>query len=305
MSDYAYGEPVPMTLTDTAGNVATLASYTEVVLTIVQPDGTTLVKKKSDASLTANPYNFTWTQVGRHTFEYVTTGPDGGTVAQPFDTHAAGEAGIISLTDAKTQLRIPSTDTSRDTQIQGWIASLTPMVEDVVGPVVRATKDEWYDGGSPTILLRHEPIISVTSITEYVGHTGVALTEQPLTDATGDGYGYTVELPEGIVIRRGIQLTWPATINPWLVGNPVPFYPGIRNVHIVYVVGRTIVPANIKQGAEFILEHLWRTSQQGYSSTFGAPPSETELTYTPSGYLIPYKAMEALKPSARRRARIR
>lgn len=211
----------------------------------------------------------------------------------------AGPVSLVSLDDVKTHLNI--TDTTDDAELQTFIDAAQAPVEDVVGLVIQRTLDEWYDGGDPTILLRHIPVTSVTSVTEFIGHTPINLTEQPLSDPLGDGYGYTVESPAGIVTRRGVMTVNPPTINPWFVGNPVPFYPGVRNIRIQYVAGQATVPSNVQMGTLEVIRHAWET-QRGLTSGLPLPGYDEQMVPTPSGFLIPYRAMEYLKPSRWRKS---
>lgn len=284
---YAYGEPVTLTLTDSTGATANLANYADVVLTIVQPDGTNVTLKKSDATLTANPYVFQPTQSGRHVYYYVTTTPNGASSAQPFEVETAGVAPLVSLADAKAQLNI--TDASQDDELQGFIDAATAVVEGIVGPVVRRTYTEVHDGGGPFIVLNNPPIISVTSVTEMVGPTAYTLTDAEIDTVTG-AYSYSIDSYErGVIARR------------WSGGIVGPFVGGVRNIQVVYVSGRTSVPAPVRMGALLLIEHMWEQTQRGNSTNQPVPGvDEADVPYGSSketqafGLLAPYRKAPAL-----------
>lgn len=132
MAFYAYGEPVSLTLTDANGATANLSSYGEVVLTIVQPDATTVVLRKSDSTLTANPYVFAPTQTGRHAYYFITTTPNGATTPQPFTVKAQGQVAVISPADLAQYLADPSLDSDRAQYI---IDEAQALCESIVKPL--------------------------------------------------------------------------------------------------------------------------------------------------------------------------
>jgi hypothetical protein len=177
----------------------------------------------------------------------------------------AAPTDIISLDEAKDFLNIDN-DIS-DFEISGFITSASLAWVNRVGPVAGATTyDEWYDGGGSTIVLRHTPVTSVTSITEaYTDSLTYTLTADPL-DGTGVSgfYGYTLEKERGLLVRRAN-------------GTSLAFAKGVRNVHIVYVAGYTTAPEDIKEAVKALLKQGWET-QRGGSRRPGSEPA-------PQGYM--------------------
>lgn len=285
---YAYGEPVTLTLTKTDGTVAVLADYAEVVLTIVQPDGTSLTRTKTGSTLTANPYVFTPTQAGRHVYYYVTTTPNGASTPQPFDVEAAGAAGIVSLSEVKEALDI--TSTSNDTELQGMIDAATAVlvnhpgyrVADVVGST---SYTEWVDGGSGTIVLRHYPVTGNPTVTEYTPTAQVIAAEPLDTTSSFTGYGYQVDRTSGILTRTsgGLGTCWRG------------------RVKVVYTAGSTVVPADVRQAALVLVDHLWQT-QRGGVGTLPVGLDLTDETSAPAfgvGFTLPNRVRELLEPYTR------
>src|SRR2546430_16633512 len=92
---------------------------------------------------------------------------------------------------------------TNDTELQGFIDAATPIVEDMVGHVIQVTiTGEIHDGGDTSIVLRHKPVLSVTTLTEIIGFVPYTLTNQPVGSPV-DNYGYSIDDPYGgLVVRR-------------------------------------------------------------------------------------------------------
>lgn len=197
----------------------------------------------------------------------------------PIYVPAVSTSDIITLQDAKDQLNI--TSSTSDPELQFFVSAASASVSQRLGSVAGSpVRDETYDGGSPTIMLRSTPVASVSSVTESFGSSIVyTLTNQPL--GTGfDAYGYTVDLVSGLLTRRAS-------------GVAVPFAYGIRNVHVVYVAGYSTVPADIQQALRLLVQHMWET-QRGSSRR---PGQNTADEYDPRGsYAWPRRVEELLAP---------
>jgi uncharacterized phiE125 gp8 family phage protein len=183
---------------------------------------------------------------------------------------------MMTLDEAKSYLTMTSTDS--DVKLQTFIAAASQMIYNKVGVVSGSpTVDEWHDGGSETIVLRNMgPIESVTTVIESYGTTVYTLTQVSLdTPAAGSAYQYTVDLDQGLLIRRA-------------AGIAIPFAAGSRNIHVTYVAGYATVPADIKQAALVLLDHLWST-QRGPQSRAGVAPDGV-------GYSMPNRVLEILQP---------
>lgn len=194
-----------------------------------------------------------------------------------------GPTALVTLTDVHNHLNIPTADTSHDTELQGFIDAAQPVVEDVVGPVVNVTLDEWYDGGGMFLSVRHRPIVSVTSVTEYIGTSTYTLT-QCATPDLGTTYSYSFET-SGQIVRRSAG------------GGMRAFPDGTSNVRVVYVAGRATVPANIRMGTLEVIRHNYQLGQQGGRPAFGG--GAEDVAWTPSGFAIPTRAIEWLTPNRR------
>jgi hypothetical protein len=181
---------------------------------------------------------------------------------------------LLSLADAKNAVGQPIPTGTSDAEIRSLIGAVVPIIEDIVGPVVPRTCDEWYDGGHQVIGLNHYPIISITSVSEVYAGSAQALTNQPLDGSTFDGYGYTVDLETGIMRRRSGSSSY------------IWFARGRSNIHVVYVAGRTVIPPNLNRAARRLFRHLWQPEKQGGRPNMGASEN-TGMASTPSGYVVP------------------
>lgn len=259
------GDVYPLTIdvTDSDGNAA---NVTAVNLTITLPDLTTVTPSPGNPTTGRYQVDYATTQAGRHVARWLATGTNASSYVEVFDVREASPGLILSLTDAKRHLNIPLDDTTSDEELRGFIEAATPVVEDVVGPVVARAYTEVHSGG-PFLVLGHNPVISLTSLAPVLA-SGTAYEVADLDVDTEVG-----------VVRR-------------LDGGR--FCGPLRST---YRAGRVIVPANISQGAKEVIRHMWDT-QRGHS---GARPGfgEEEFVTTGSGFTVPRRVMELLAPHKR------
>lgn len=247
------------------------AAPSSVTVTIGQPDGSSV-----SASALSGSYSFTPTQVGRHSVLWVSAGPSD-SYSDAFDVAPADAGQIISLADAKAQLRMDRSDS--DEELRLYLAATTEIVEHIVGRIVRRSWTETHNGGGVAIVVRKPPILTVTSLVEYIGQTAWTLTEQPYGQAA-DPYGFNVEDAEGGRIIRRSAGSW-----------PIRFTPGIGNVVITYTSGRPVIPASMQIAARQIVAHLWKSRRLA-----GPKPASNDDVETQDvlGYAIPTQAVELL-----------
>jgi hypothetical protein len=176
-------------------------------------------------------------------------------------------ADILDLAAARAALRLPAADTSPNADLTAtYIPAVTAIVEDIAGPQTNYTGLTWIaDGGSSTIMLP----TAVTAVTEVVE-----------SDQTLTSNDYVVDMDTGI-LTRGSTLA------------PSVWAPGVQNVEVTY---NAVVTArkNVVLAARIILAHLYQSDQQGARPEFGS--NEVEVVQTPSGFAIPRRAYELLKP---------
>ena len=185
---------------------------------------------------------------------------------------------ILTLAEARGAIRLPASNTSADTDLAGlYIPALTPIVEDIVGPVVQRSFTVVKNGGDGPLMLATHRLISITSVTE----SGVTLVA---------GTDYVAELSTGM-LHRGTSTSV-----------HTHFASGVNAVTVVYVAGvatsTATIPASIKIAGRIILAHLWQADQQGYRPDFGNP--DESIAQTPAGFAIPRRAYALLEPYADR-----
>lgn len=183
---------------------------------------------------------------------------------------------LLTVAQAKQVLNIPTSDTSFDSELSDYIDSMTAPIEDMAGACTQRTvTNEQHDGGSVYIHLRVPPAQSVTSVTEYWGSYAWSLTIVANPSSAGQ-YSCTFDAGTSTLVRRTPS------------GAATTFATGVSNVWVTYVTGPASMPANVVLGAKELLRHLWQMSQNGGRPSYNAP----DMTYTPSGYLVPRHVAE-------------
>lgn len=197
---------------------------------------------------------------------------------------------LVTLAEAKAHLNMPAADTTFDSELQGFIDMAQPLIENICGPIVTRSVTEWHDGGTGSrflLVLRQRPVISITSITEYVGNVGQVLTPAASPDLAGN-LSYTLEPETGTISRRVGA------------GTVYPFAWGEQNISVVYTAGYASTPANVRLAALELIRHLWQSTQQGGSRT-AAAAFDTGTRPGPAGmgYAVPNFVIELLQPHTR------
>lgn len=270
-------------------------------VTIIATDGVTLVDPSPaptvlvtlpDASMvspsvtrvSAGIYTFAYptTQSGQHLVDWTATSPQF-THNDVFNVAVQPPGFIISIDEARKGIGFQSVNTVNDEDLRMFIAAATPIMEDIIGPVVTKTRVDTFDGGSPQIPLLYAPVKSVTTVIESYGSFIRTLTLQdPFSGSGGDAFGYTIDLTTGILTRR---------VN----GVAAKFAPGLRNIQVTYIVGRTLT-ANQLMAARRLVRFLWQTEQQNYSPANTSPDA---IGLTPNGFEVPVMVLTLCADSQR------
>jgi hypothetical protein len=266
------GDPIVLTfnVTDTSGNPA---DATAAVLTITLPDASVVTPAVVHGGLGTYSATYPTTQAGRHAVRGVATGTNASAYTDAFNVSAADPGMIIGLADARTALGWPAAlvSASKDSLLRSYIATATPIMEDIVGPILARAHTEEYDGGATSIQLLWAPVISITSVKESYGNFTRTLTAQPLDGGPFDAYGYTVDLVSGTLTRR-------------YTGQVGTFVGGRRNVLVAYVAGRTVIGENVIKATQRLLRWLYAPEQ----GEIRPDVSDTNaMSKTPSGLTIP------------------
>lgn len=234
---YEIGDLIPLTLTLPANDGT-------ATLVVTDPNGNATTTSNITGTGGVYTGSYRSTLAGRFTVEWTTTN----NVAQDvFDVRGPLNT-IVSLDDARTFLRLRATDTADDEKIQGLLETATDLLEDVCGRIIPVSFTEWFDGGVGTYVVRHTPLVSVTSMTEYYGLVAYTLTEQPL-GAQMNAYAFTKDPSTGQVVRRTFG------------GQAAMFPEGTKNIVITYKTGYSPIPSSILNAARELVKHLYTATQ--------------------------------------------
>jgi hypothetical protein len=209
-------------------------------------------------------------------------------------------AELVSLSEMKQYLRYPNPDIDSpdDFLIGEFMDSASDVVRRECGDVVQTSYDEWYRGGDCVIVLRHVPVLSITSVIENWGFTNYVLTAQP-----GDSlpqnttlWAYSLDQPDqGVITRRS-------------VGNVmIPFVWPTRgdNIRIQYVAGRSTVPGAIRHAYMDLVAYWWQSAMQRSYSAGGSMPNSGFSGMVQDGGMtgfnagVPYRILEILRGERR------
>jgi hypothetical protein len=265
---YAVGSVVrlPATFRDATG---ALYSPTTVTATVTKPDGSSTTSSPITADSTGiYHYDYTTTTLPG-LYPHYFSGTGGGVAVQIPDVFCVvplTSRALVGLGEIKSTLRIAATKLDYDSDLIDWIAAATPIIEDIVGPILTATETQTYDGDVMAVLLP-SAATSITSVTE-----------------NGTAISYTANLEAGIVYA-GTSLA------------PRRFFPGRQNITVVYTVGSGNVDPNIREGAKELIRVWWQIGQQANRPGFGDQVEPD--AWTPSGFAVTRRVIELCAPKPR------
>ena len=201
---------------------------------ITRPDGTSF----SPPAVQAGPppsVTFTPDQAGRWLIRFTASGAGTGAFADIADVWPADPRMIISLDDARAALNMPA-NTAQSTldDLRLDIVASTPVIEDLVGPVVMTTKTQTVQKGWSYAAL-YDRAASLVSVVNADASTVPASS-------------YTFNQPAGL-------LTF--------------FTPTSQVVTITYTAGGAVIPQNVRKAVIELVRHLWQVRQRPQAPTPG------------------------------------
>lgn len=272
MAVYDLGDVVALgvTIKDANGNPA---NATNVVATITQPDGSTVLPTVVNSATGLYDINFTPTQFGRYTIRWVATGANASAYADDFTVRDYTKMGIVSLDEVKAHLNISTS--ALDEELRRFIDAGSDLAENYCGLILgrETIANELHNGNTDVIVLRNPRAISITSVYE----NGTLLTASD----------YTLD-PSG---QRLFRVTSGTFNNPNYFGI---WAPGVNAVRVTYVAGFTNPPPSAKQGVLEIIRHLWQT-QRGTNNVLTRNQTGDDFLPTAT-FSLPRRAMELLDP---------
>ncbi len=236
-----------------------------VTILVTKPDATTATPTvESNGGTGLYKSSFAVDQVGTWRYKWTASGAITAVDGGQFSVVAVGRVLVAGIDEFRAQL--DRADSADDAELRLYLEAATNQVEWFVGPLTATTITERVYSAD-RIALRRWPVQSITSI-------------KPVTN--------------GVVDTEAMPTHY---YNTDLTSNEVRFnrWAGFRSeFEVTYVVGRTTIPADIKLAGLIIAQHLW--SVQNARFTLSAP-GEEELAAVPgSGFTVPHRALELLRP---------
>lgn len=265
MATYEVGQTIQWGLTVTDSTGALVDPGTTPTATVTLPDGTTTSATVTRTSTGLYTATVVASLAGRYRIHWASSGTNSGgfPYTDAADAWPADPRFIISLADARAALNLPTTATTNDDEIRLYIASATEVIEDIIGPVLSATKVETVSGRWRQCI----PLCAYpTAITSVV--------EDAVTLAAS-----SYSFDESGILWRG---AYPGA-GCWSGATP-------RNVAVTYTVGAGIIPPGVIKAARELVKHQYSVSQQAVRPQFDdGGPSYAE----PSGW---FAVLDSLKP---------
>lgn len=255
---YDIGDKVTVS-TVVRNDAGTPVNTPTLTIAVTKPDGTvvspapTVTNTGSGGVYTAP---VTVDQSGLWTYLWTASGTVVATEPGQF-TVTASRALVASIEEFKAHLN--RTDTADDLELRSHLTAATDWVEDTIGgPVSPTSFTETHYQVVDAIVPRRRPLISVTSITPYLG-----------TALTTDAYRADTDL--GVIVLRWTTST---------------------EYTLVYRAGLTTIPERVKLAGLMVAAHLWET-QNG----FAGRRNTDDLFQTGLGYAIPRRAQQMIEHS--------
>lgn len=239
-----------------------------LTLLVTKPDGTTASPSVTNTA-SGGLYTALYTvdQAGDFLLKWTATGTVIGVYSDQLTGVANQRTLVSSLAELKQQLN--RSDTIDDAELQTYLYAATEWVESVIGgPLAPTTFTETHTIDSYLIAPRRRPLVSVTSITPYLG-------------SALDPSTYTVDTDSSVIRLR----VW------WC---------GQHELSVVYKAGLSTIPERVKLAGLIVAAHLWQTQNNlrgGSARSISNLVGQTEeVMMTGLGFAIPKRAMDLLAP---------
>lgn len=192
---------------------------------------------------------------------------------------------LVTLAEFKawlgtTTTGAPAPSATDDTLLQSMLDAATPVIERLTGPMTSTSFTESHDGEDCEVVLYKYPVLTITTCTEY---RGSAATANVLTESTAANPidGFQLEKETGTLIRV------------FAGGYPRTWWPGSRNIVVVYTAGRASVPENVKEATKELVAHWWKRRKGGSGRFAGAGAEGGAGIFVPT-YGVPNAVKEIL-----------
>ncbi len=168
---------------------------------------------------------------------------------------------LLSLAEGKAAVGITDAGTGFDTALAQKITAVSRRMDRLCGPiVVRTYTDEELAGGRDRVRVRHWPVSSFTTVTEYDGTTAQVLTAEDFD--TQPSEAYSPQRWENTPTATYNGVLWRRT------GGLAACFPcGPEAVKVTYIAGRAANTAAVdpvfKEAAGIALKNVWRSMESG------------------------------------------
>jgi hypothetical protein len=207
---------------------------------------------------------------------------------------AKGIQQLVSLPEVKQHMYVGSVARTEDDVLVRMIEACRPLIEERTGPIIPTTYDEWYEGGTSSISLRHKPsygygtspIFRILAVSEYRGpiEYNIAAVGTP---TQGSVYSEMAHGELGTIVRR---TSGGGTYEWW----SDPSHPA-QSVHVLYEVGQEQVPPNVRFAVcETVRWWVETTQPTGKGSQVMA-----DMESMKPNVALPYHVTAMLQPTAR------
>lgn len=226
-------------------------------LEVTQPDGMPLTLTPTGTPPTAT---FTPALAGRHVARW--SASSGEVITDLVDVWPVDPRFLVSVDDMKNGLNAGNRMTPDDVQdLRLYIAAATPVIEDIVGPVLLQSRELTTTGGRPSILIPTTSSAVVMSVT-----------------VNGEAWALDQWRTEHGVLYPALSGFFP---------------PGV--VVVDYTVGSGLIAPNIRLGTRELIRHWWQIGKQSIGGAVRGQEYQADA-FTPSGFAVPRRVIELCAP---------
>jgi len=193
---------------------------------------------------------------------------------------------VITLAEAHKAINLPDDAMAHDVAIAALVTAISQGLDDMAGPIVQRTiTDEPHDGGCTSLGLRHAPVVSVASVTEYSGTVSLVLTAESNAVKTSSNF-YFDPVTSRVYRRAG--------------GWDYMFAQGRGNVLVTYVAGRATSTATVaskfKEAAKLTCLHLWKPKSGQWAQSMPQFGGDAVPATSPvPGWAFPRAALDLIR----------
>lgn len=232
-------------------------------LAVKKPDGTTLDPAPLVTGFRESTQaEFVPAMAGRYLLSWTAGGA--GAYTDVLDVWPQDPQFLISLEEAVAGLKFAANaDPAKSLDLRLYVAAATPVIEDIVGPMVATTRTFETWGGTPTVILPHLPnqIISIMAgdvpVLDYVTEYGILYS---------GSRSMVTAFPSGELV-------------------------------ITYRTGNAEIPPNIRLATREVVRYWWQGGMQGSGSGGNIRSQQADSdAFTPSGYAVPRRVIELCAP---------